>query len=116
MKSQHEFFFASEVFNMAGEAAKAETAAPTIMAEMTEAEREQVRLTSKEREIREVCPGYREGAPIASEFKPMRESVEAVAGGGLTFDGEQSHEEHTPGLAPGSYWTVQAMRKAIATL
>jgi hypothetical protein len=90
-----------------------------------ESEARQTTLTPKETELRKVCPGYREGAPIASEFgRP--EAVETVSGG-LTFDGEVSHEcsETTqPGLADGSQWHKwtpkgamdQAMRKAITTL
>lgn len=113
---QFEMAFAADNFNLAGQMEKPIAPEPVkIMAEMTPDERETVRLTSKEREIRKVCPGYREGSPIASESTPRPERVEA-SGGGLTFDGEVSYEHSMPGLAPGSRWSSQPMAKALATM
>lgn len=87
---QFEFGFSGDSFALVGERSAAKSDAPTILAEMTDAEREAARTQAKTKQT------------FIGELS--RE-----------MDAEPSEVERTPGLAPGSYWS-NPMAKALATM
>lgn len=135
---QAEFGFTSETFNLGQQSTPVTATGPKIMAEMTDAEREQVRERSRRIETRHerICRERREHLLAEKQFGPIRgenetpEELAAREADALAklaaSNAEKIREQYkgwkiaeaettTPGIAPGSYWTKQAMRKAIAT-
>jgi hypothetical protein len=104
---QAEFGFAGDSFALVAEKAQP-VSAPTIMAEMTDAERENVRQQSKETTPTDPIFGA-----VAKEAARHQLGAKVCACG--CGDAIAAEVETTPGLAPGSYWSTP-MRKALATM